>query len=158
MLTRAVGFTLLELLLAVALSSVLLFAAFSGHSWLWAKAWQGQQLVRAEQSAHSLGHWLLRDIRRYGQHSSEPQVVWHEGVACLLYGDYGVRIRAGQLQWRPQEGECQSNGWLGLHDQHGFQVLALEWHSSNNPRLTGSQLCLRLQAKNGSVELWCGWI
>ena len=158
MLTNPRGFTLLELLLAVALSSVLLFAAFSGHSFLWAQAWQGQQLLRNEQSAQGLGHWLLRDLRRYLHSTAQPQVVWQANPACLLYGEYGVRVRNQQMQWRPQDSACIDAGWLGLHDQHGFQVLALDWQASGHPQLQGSQLCLAYQSRNGLAQQWCGWL
>ncbi|RUO37389.1 hypothetical protein CWE13_05365 [Aliidiomarina shirensis] len=118
------GFTLLELLLVIMLTGPIIYAGLSTHSYIWGQSWQGQLAAREAQNFYALGHWLARDIRQeLGKDSTVWQ--WQEQSQCLLFADKGVRIRNQQLQWKPTEGNCTSNGWLGLHDANGFKITDL---------------------------------
>ena len=119
---QSCGFSLVELSVALALSSAILLAAITAHSQLWATAWQGQQQMRAEQSFYALAHWVMRDVRRVLGEADSESITEHQ---CLLYGEHGVRVRNGVLQWRPNQADCESSGWLALHDPHGFKVTQL---------------------------------
>ncbi|RUO18307.1 hypothetical protein CWE08_11680 [Aliidiomarina iranensis] len=114
------GFTLLELILVLALSGPILYAGLSTHSHFWTKAWQGQTQVREVQSFYSLGHWLVREIRAEQMQQASWQ--WQANSHCLMFANKGVRLRNKQLQWKPNDGDCNGNGWLGLHDAKGYKV------------------------------------
>lgn len=115
------GFTLLELLLVIALSGPIIYAGLSTHSYFWGKAWQSQLQARESQSFYALGHWLVRDFR-YELQKQSSAWQWQEQYQCFLFADKGVRLRNYQLQWKPNEGNCAGNGWLSLHDDTGFRV------------------------------------
>lgn len=154
------GFSLIELSLALALGSAIVFAAITAHSQLWATAWQGQQQMREEQSFYALAHWLMRDVRRVLNAPEHPAEHEDHAVAtsfanqCLLYGAHGVRVRNGILQWRPNQATCESSGWLALHDQHGFKVTYLHFSAINSYHY---RLCVSgaLRQKKQTEMHWC---
>ncbi|MCH8492572.1 MAG: prepilin-type N-terminal cleavage/methylation domain-containing protein [Idiomarina sp.] len=154
------GFSLVELSVALALSSTILLAAITAHSQLWASAWQGQQQMREEQSFYALAHWVMRDVRRVLSEAEYESAAARFANQCLLYGDHGVRVRNGVLQWRPNQADCESLGWLALHDPQGFKVTHLKFTSLS---ARDYQLCVSGAAKQKTQHMqkeqaemhWC---
>lgn len=150
------GFSLLELLLVIALSGPIIYAGLSTHSYFWAKAWQAQLKTRETQNFYALGHWLVRDLR-YELQNYSSDFQWREQNQCLLFANKGVRLRNQQLQWKPNEGDCTSNGWLGLHDASGFKVTSFDFFELNQGYF---QVCISGEV-NGELDVdtpplqWC---
>lgn len=150
---RANGFSLLELLLAVAVMAVTTVAALTVHSHLWAAAWQQQQASAARQGFYALGYWLQRELQQELQVTAlamDSDVLaanpWHydASLRCLLYlrvnGTVsGIRLRQKALQWKPEQGDCNSTGWLNLHDPALFSLQELDFTVSSSGQV---QLCL----------------
>lgn len=150
---QAKGFSLLELLLAVAVMAVTTVAAFTVHSQVWATAWQQQQASAARQGFYALGHWLQRELQQELQVTAlanDSDILaasawqYDPSLRCLLYlranGTVsGIRLRQKALQWKPEQGDCNSAGWLNLHDPALFSLHELDF----NIALSGQvQLCL----------------
>ena len=148
------GFSLVELSVALALSSAILLAGITAHSQLWATAWQGQEQMRAEQSFYALAHWVMRDVRRA---LGETEYESASAQQCLLYGEHGVRVRNGVLQWRPNQADCESLGWLALHDPYGFKVTHLNFAkvSAHDYQLCVTGAVKQKAQKEQSEMHWC---
>ena len=143
------GFTLIELLVALTIAAVSTLAALTLHSQLWRSAWQQQAQGESRQGFYALGHWLYRELR----HHSGGRL-WHfdPSLNCLLFNDKGVRLRNGALQWKPEQGDCSSSGWLNLHDPALFNIS----HFSIHELTPGTRkLCLELTHSGDSPTLWC---
>lgn len=145
----ATGFTLIELLVALSIAAVTTLAALTLHSELWRNAWQQQAQGESEQGFYALGHWLYRELRQQGSGH-----LWHfdPNLRCLLFSDKGVRLRNGALQWKPEQGDCSSSGWLNLHDPALFSI---SHFSVEQPTPSMRKLCLELTHSGDSPTLWC---
>lgn len=145
------GLTLIELLLVIALSGSILLAALSAHSYVWGQTWQGQLQVRETQNFYALGHWLARDLQ-YELQNANAEWQWRGESRCLLFADKGVRLRNKQLQWKPNEGDCNSPRWLALHDSAGFEVTEFAVTSLSKGYV---QLCAVGQVEKLEPLSWC---
>lgn len=141
---RVKGFSLLELMLVLLLSSTLLLAWVGLLTGVWAQANRQQQLHTQAQLFYQLAFWLARDLERAGE---QGHWRWNWQPDCLLYADHGVRMRQGLLQWRPQERGCDDSGWIALHDVNGFQLTGFALQA-----LPQQQAMLRLSASYDDHE------
>lgn len=117
------GFTLLELMLVMGLSGFLLLAWSSALVALWSD--NARSMYRAQQAQHfyQFGLWLAYDLERARERGIYR---WEMAANCILYGVDGVRLRDGMMQWRPQDSNCKSPGWISMYDPHGFRITQFE--------------------------------
>lgn len=162
MLNRPTGFSLIELLLALTLTTLTIAAALAVHGRLWATTWQQQQASEARQGFYALGHWLHRELQAeltvnpMGEsHLNASANTWSFDVSqrCLLYTTSsgsvnGIRLRQNAVQWKPESGDCASAGWLNLHDPTLFAVLDFSLVMLEAGQL---QLCL-MPAQASAIE------
>lgn len=120
---RQAGFTLLELMLVVGLSGFLLLAWSSALAALWSDS--ARATYRAQQAQHfyQFGLWLAYELERARERGVYR---WQVEAECLIYGEYGVRLQNGMMQWRPTENSCSSTGWISMYDPNGFQMQQFE--------------------------------
>ncbi|TRW50280.1 prepilin-type N-terminal cleavage/methylation domain-containing protein [Aliidiomarina halalkaliphila] len=140
------GFSLLELMLALSIASITLLAALQIFTQMWAQARLGQQRADALQSFYQLGHWSVRALLL--EQKANPTSVPERQADCILLGTIGLRVRSQQLQWRPEEGDCETNGWHGLHDPSHLRIDGLQLHSQ--------QFCLQGRYRGDTASWqWC---
>lgn len=122
------GFTLLELLIGITLTGLLVLGTSTFFASVYGAVQQTQRGVLAEMTLAQTGHWIFRTFAHDGLGASDliPQF---ENPGCFLVGEHGVRLRAGQLQWRPQNRGCEESGWLALHDAAQLHVETITWQS-----------------------------
>lgn len=143
---KPTGFTLLELMLTLALVGLLSIGLVNWHVSFQQSVYQHQEQAQSAEALQHWLHWLWRDVQNTlsatgGHWRFEP----HE--QCLLYGEVGVRVRAHSLQWRPQAGTCSSTGWQGLSSTEQVQFIGLQ--------VDQAQLCLRGQSLSGYQHSAC---
>lgn len=120
MLSRAQGFTLLELLMVSGLSGVLLSAWIGSLSYHLVSLDIRMQTARKTQQFNQLGIWLSQELERA---RDSGEYAWTFNHGCLLYGsEGGVRVQNGQLQWRGGDRMCQVPGWVALSDAADYLI------------------------------------
>jgi len=148
MLNRALGLTLIEVMLATALVGLLSSAVLSWHLEFQHSLHHQQQQREAEQALHHWLHWLWRDLQN--TLVVAPQA-WSFDFSrqCLLYGDVGVRVQSNNLQWRPQQSSCNSAGWQALNSPQRIKFTQLN--------VSAQQLCLSARHHQQSMEACLPW-
>ncbi|MGX5913399.1 PulJ/GspJ family protein [Aliidiomarina sp. Khilg15.8] len=117
------GFTLLELVLVMGLSGFLLLAWSSAMTALWSDS--ARTTYRAQQAQHffQFGLWLAYELER----AREGGVYrWQVEPGCVIFGDHGVRLQDGMMQWRPANRGCSASGWISMYDPNGFRMQQFE--------------------------------
>ncbi|RUO43041.1 hypothetical protein CWE15_06470 [Aliidiomarina taiwanensis] len=132
------GFTLVELVLASALAALFGSALVSWHLHFHNSLKRHQAKQAAVQAVHHWLHWLWRDVQNtLVDNPSDWQ--YQAQAHCLLYGDVGVRVKSGALQWRPTDASCNTPGWQALTDPSQVRMSKLTLHQQ--------QLCLTASLK-----------
>lgn|GEM_PF-1861050 len=148
---RASGFSMLELLLASSLATITAMTGIQLFSQVNGQVHAIQTASQAEASFHQMGHWLWRELK----HNQQP-VDWFPSSQCLTFGEQGVRVRNGALQWRPERASCSSSNWQSLHDISEFRIERLIWTGSEQPQ--GNRLlalCLEATSAGPQPLHWC---
>lgn len=117
------GFTLLELMLVLGLSSLLLLAWSSAMAALWSD--NARTTYRAQQAQHfyQFGLWVAYELERARENGHYR---WQLEPGCVLYGAHGMRLRQGMMQWRPEDRQCDESGWISMYDPNGFSIQYFE--------------------------------
>lgn len=148
---RASGFSMLELLLASSLATITAMTGIQLFSQINGQVHVLQAASQAEASFHQLGHWLWRELK----HNQQP-VDWSPSSQCLIFGEQGVRVRNGALQWRPERASCSSSNWQSLHDTSEFRIERMVWTGAEQPQ--GNRLlalCLEASSAGPQPLHWC---
>ena len=131
------GFSLLEMLIAMAIGAVLMLSIGRFLPLLLAQNLQLQQRVQLQQELQQIAGTLEKALRRagycHGACSGSPLTLAAGGSCVLLRWDensngrwegvghsesdlYGYRLRSGQLEMQRGVDECNSSGWERLTD------------------------------------------
>ncbi|ORM70356.1 prepilin-type N-terminal cleavage/methylation domain-containing protein [Pantoea wallisii] len=131
------GFSLLEMLLAMAIGAVLMLSVGRFLPLLLAQNLQLQQRVQLQQELQQIAGTLEKALRRAGYCHGQcagPALTLVAGGSCVLLrwdensngrwegvghseSDlYGYRLRSGQLEMQRGVDECNSSGWERLTD------------------------------------------
>lgn len=159
------GFSLPEMLIAMAIGSVLMISAGRFLPRLLAQNLQLQQRVQLQQELQQIAATLEKALRRagycHGTCSGPPLQLAADGQCVLLRWDensngrwegpghsesdfYGYRLRSGQLEMQRGVDECSSSGWERLTDPAFIVIDRFQL------RRQSQQLALQLTGHAGS--------
>lgn len=167
------GFSLLEMLLAMAVGAVLMVSAGRFLPLLLAENLRLQQRVQLQQELQQITQTLQKALRRAGYCNGEcsgPALTIQENGSCVLlrwdensngrwegvgHSDsdfYGYRLRSGQLEMQRGVDDCNGSGWERLTDP---EFLTVEQFRVNRE---ARHLVLQLTGKTGeqsfTLESW----
>ncbi|NEG81568.1 prepilin peptidase-dependent protein [Pantoea agglomerans] len=168
---KMAGFSLLEMLIALAISAVVMLSAGRFLPLLLAENAGVMQRAQLRQELQQMMATLEKAVRRagycHGECGSEALQIrenclllrWDEnsngkweGVSYAESDYYGYRLRQQQLEMQRGVDQCQSAGWERLSDP---AVMTLEQFSVSQQ---GTQVRIVLQARAGrwleTVESW----
>lgn len=137
------GFSLLEMLMAMAVGAVLMLSAGRFLPLLLAENLRLQQRVQLQQELQQITQTLQKALRRAGYCNGEcrgPALTLRENGSCVLlrwdensngrwegvgHSDselYGYRLRGGQLEMQRGVDDCNGSGWERLTDPEFMTV------------------------------------